>query len=189
MDEIVGWHFSTGTLRYGDGRAIVVGETHEVSGPLKLCERGLHASERIIDALYYAPGPMIYRVRLHGEVLRGNDDKACATHRTYLAGCDATDILRLFARQCALDVIHLWGAPSIVREYLKTGDESIREAAQEAAWAARAAREAWGKQNERLTKMVEERLDVHRGSGNRVIDRSGSVCGIPGPGSGRNEEG
>jgi len=189
MDEMVGWHFSTGTLGYGDGRAIVVGETHEVSGPLELCERGLHASERIIDALSYAPGPMIYRVRLHGYVLRG-DDKACATHRTYLAGCDATDILRLFARQCALDVVHLWDAPVIVREYLETGDESIREAAQEAAqeaaWAAWAAR---GKQNERLTKMVEERLDVHRGSGNRVIDRSGAVCGIPGPGSGRNEEG
>ena len=35
---------------------------------------------------------------------------------------------------------HLWDCPDIVRQYLETGDESIREAAHAAAWdAARAA--------------------------------------------------
>ena len=33
----------------------------------------------------------------------------------------------------ALDVIHLWGAPDVVVRYLKTGDESIRSAALDAA--------------------------------------------------------
>ena len=131
-DELIGWHFSTGKLGYGDGREIVIGKTHKVKGPLELCDRGLHAAERIIDALQYAPGPMVYKVRLHGEILRG-DDKACATQRTYLAGFDATDILRLFTRQCALDVIHLWDAPDVVKRYLETGDESLRAAARAAA--------------------------------------------------------
>ena len=36
---------------------------------------------------------------------------------------------REFARWCALQVIHLWDCPEIVRLYLETGDESIRAAA------------------------------------------------------------
>ena len=184
MDELIGWHFSTGRLGYGDNRPIVIGETHTVDiteRKLELCGWGLHASERIIDALEYAPGPMVYRVRLHGEIRRG-DDKACATHRTYIAGIDATGILRTFARKCALDVIALWDAPDIVRQYLETGDESAsaaardaasaaardaaraeargaaraeaRGAASAAAWAA-AWDEARGAQNTRLTELVE----------------------------------
>ena len=45
-------------------------------------------------------------------------------------------MLRAFARQCALDVIHLWNAPQVVRDYLTTGDESLRDAAGNAAYAA-----------------------------------------------------
>ena len=43
-------------------------------------------------------------------------------------------------RRYALAVIHLWDAPDVVRRYLETGDESIRDAARaaarDAAWAA-----------------------------------------------------
>ena len=42
--------------------------------------------------------------------------------------------IRRFARQCALDVIHLWNAPPIVKRYLKTGNEKLRAAAWDAAW-------------------------------------------------------
>ena len=50
--------------------------------------------------------------------------------------------VRLFARECASDVLHLWDAPQVVKDYLATGDESIRAAARDAAGAvARAA--AW----------------------------------------------
>jgi hypothetical protein len=45
-------------------------------------------------------------------------------------------MLRDFARQCALDVVHLWDCPPIVKEYLTTGDESLWAAARDAAWAA-----------------------------------------------------
>jgi len=36
---MLGWYFCgrDRTLRYGDGRKIVVGETHTVKGPPKLC--------------------------------------------------------------------------------------------------------------------------------------------------------
>ena len=47
-----------------------------------------------------------------------------------------------FARWCALSVAHLWDMPAVVKEYLETDDESLREAASEAAWAA-ASEAAW----------------------------------------------
>ena len=88
---VLGWWFGTAERRLGngDGRPIVIGETHEVDPPLVLCERGLHASEHVLDALQYAPGPMLYRVRLGGKTVKG-DDKMCAARREYLAEIDAT---------------------------------------------------------------------------------------------------
>ena len=50
--------------------------------------------------------------------------------------------IRRFACDCALDVIHLWNAPPIVKRYLKTGNEKLRDAAWDAAWAAAGAA-AW----------------------------------------------
>ncbi len=47
--------------------------------------------------------------------------------------------VQLFARWCALSVIHLWDAPKVVKDYLTSGDESLRAAARAAARAARAA--------------------------------------------------
>lgn len=44
--------------------------------------------------------------------------------------------LREFTRWCALRVIHLWDAPDVVKQYLETGDETLREAAGAAAGAA-----------------------------------------------------
>jgi len=41
---------------------------------------------------------------------------------------------RKFACWCALQVSHLWDAPKIVIQYLKTQDESIMAAANAAAW-------------------------------------------------------
>ena len=172
------WYFSTDDcrLRYGDNRIIKAGETHIVNCKPVLCKAGLHGSVRIIDALSYTPGNYVWRVKLSGEMAVG-DDKIAATNREYLWGYNAESILRKFARLCALDVIHLWDAPNIVIEYLKTGDESLRAAARAAAgaaagaaardaagaaaraaaWAAAraAARDAaWAKFNKRLTKMV-----------------------------------
>jgi len=55
--ELIAWYFASEDrkLRYGDNRAIVIGEAHRVRGALALCKHGLHASVRAIDALSYAP--------------------------------------------------------------------------------------------------------------------------------------
>jgi hypothetical protein len=141
------WFFSGSNkkLSYGDNRIARLGITHRVKFPVvingttytnpTLCEAGLHGSKRIIDALTYAPGPYVWRVELSGDMDIGND-KISATERKYLWGFDATDILRRFARMCAFDVIHLWNAPDVVVRYLKTGDESLRNAARAATRAA-----------------------------------------------------
>ena len=130
------WHFVNESLR--DGSPIPAdGEKLVHDGELIMCESGLHASERIIDALKYAPGNTICRVELSGEI-ETDTGKCVASERTILWRVDGEDLLREFARKCALDVIHLWDAPSVVREYLETGDESKRDAAwaaaRDAAW-------------------------------------------------------
>jgi hypothetical protein len=56
--------------------------------------------------------------------------------RRILWRLEAGDLLRRFARECAADVLHLWDAPQVVKDYLKGGDESLRAAARDAAWAA-----------------------------------------------------
>ena len=129
------WYFNQNNcrLRYDDNRIIKAGVTHKVDCEPVLCEQGLHGSKNVLDALSYAPGSHIWRVELGGIVVEDND-KTVATERTYLWGYDAADVLRHFARLCALDVIHLWDAPDVVVRYLKTGDESLRAAARAAAW-------------------------------------------------------
>jgi len=44
-----------------------------------------------------------------------------------------------FTRWCALQVVHLWDCPDVVKRYLETGDEGLRGAARTTALAA-----AWG---------------------------------------------
>lgn len=165
------WFGETRTgLRYGDERQAEPGTTLEHKGGLILCESGLHASTNIMDALAYAPGPWIHRVELSGEMIQGSD-KIVAQRRKHLWVIDGEEVLRRFARKCAQDVLHLWDAPEVVTEYLKTGNEELRAAARAAAWAAaqasaqasaRAADSAWAaawdvaraKQSRRLASMV-----------------------------------
>jgi len=138
---MLGWHFMRAdrTLGYGDTRPVCVGEWLEHSGSLVLCKSGLHGGKKILDALRYAPGPTICRCEYDGEIVR-DDDKFVAARRRVLWWVDGEDLLQRFARRCALDVIHLWSPPEVVVRYLKTGDESIRaaagDAARDAAWAA-----------------------------------------------------
>jgi len=132
-------------LRYNDGREIVVGETHTVDCKPSLCNRGLHASKRIIDALTYAPGPILYLVELSGDIDKG-DDKLCATSRTYLQELDATELLRELARKQALiniEKIKPYCSEEhyeLITNYLNSGDEEIKSAAvsaaRSAAWSA-----------------------------------------------------
>ena len=115
-------------LSYGDDRGIAVGVTHTVDVEPVLCESGLHASKRVIDALGYAPGTILWGVTLGGVVVDGGD-KSVATERTYVWRLDCENLLREAARLFALEVIDLLDAPDVVRKYLETGDESLKAAA------------------------------------------------------------
>ena len=96
------WHFlpddgmtadHTGdTLR----QKVQAGQTLTVKPPVIPCENGLHWSRRAIDALRYAPGAIICRVRASGEI-EEETDKGCSSERTCIAMADAITTLHEFA--------------------------------------------------------------------------------------------
>jgi hypothetical protein len=102
-EVIIGWHFvrADGCLR--DGTRVERGGIYrlpEGTEPV-LCRRGFHASRRAIDALRFAPGPLVTRVALSGTV-HEERDKIVGSVRTVLAGpVDASRVLREFACDCA----------------------------------------------------------------------------------------
>ncbi len=131
------WHFVGKTLR--DGTPIPADGVKLVhTGPLVCCESGFHASLHPFDALRYAPGETLCLVDSTGKTIQQND-KLVSRERTIISRIDATFLLRYFARQQALSVIHLWKPPQVVLDYL-AGDDSKRKAA----WAAGAAQEVAG---------------------------------------------
>jgi hypothetical protein len=122
---IIGYHFVGKTLR--DGSPIPEnGVWLEHKGSLKICERGLHASLHVADALKYAPGNTLCLVELAGSH-KAQDDKVCYQKRRIIARFDATELLFADARASALSVIHLWKASKAVIDYLTTGDETLRK--------------------------------------------------------------
>ena len=130
---ILAWHFVGDTLR--DGRPVPKdGELLKFDGMPTLCVRGLHASIHPYDALRYAPGPILCQVKCGGEIVHG-DDKIVCTERTILARADATEALRYFARMQALSVLEYYPDPvdDVVLDWLMSGDESARSAAESAA--------------------------------------------------------
>ena len=135
---MIAYHFVGATLR--DGRPIPAdGEWLQYDGPMVMCESGLHASLHPFDALQYAPGATLCVVECDADVQHQTDKLICR-RRKIVARFDATELLWEISRWCALQIIHLWDAPPVVREYLETGNESLRDAARaaarDAAWAA-----------------------------------------------------
>ena len=127
------WHFVGDTLRDGssipeDGKWLVY------SGPLVLCESGLHASREPFDALQYAPGNTLCYVEIAGEMIQQKDKIVCRK-RKIIRRMNAEEMLRYFARMQALSCIHLWDAPDMVLDYLMSGDESMWDDAWAATWA------------------------------------------------------
>jgi len=134
MKSVLAWHFVADKLR--DGRPIPrkgVWLKHETE--CVMCEAGLHASRRLLDALQYAPGKMLCRVECV-DVAAEQDDKLVCHKRKIIARFDSEELLWRASRKFALDVIHLWPAPKVVIKFLKTGDKSLRAAAWAAAGAA-----------------------------------------------------
>jgi hypothetical protein len=108
-DAILAWHFVKDDCyeRFGDSPQLIApGRVYEVNGPVNICTWGLHGSLRALDALSYAPGSQICRVRLWGDV-EEDHDKLVATHREVLAMADATRTLHEFAIRCARQALAL----------------------------------------------------------------------------------
>jgi len=127
---------------------------------LVMCNVGLHASLRAIDALKYAPGPIVCRVELRGERI-DDEEKSCASERKVIAIADATMTLHEFACWCAETALRRerkaghepdkrsWNAIHVKRRWLRgdaTDDEleSARATAWVAAWESVAAARAAG---------------------------------------------
>jgi hypothetical protein len=159
--SVLGWHFlaEDRRLRFGSREVVEAGKTYTAEEQLVVCQNGVHASNLAIDALRYAPGPVVCRVRLHGEI-QHDTDKSVARHRTVLWMADATAILHEFALVCgeaalgqmaavgkepdprswaALDVKRLWLAGKATDEELAAAWAAARDAAwdpaRDAAWA------------------------------------------------------
>lgn len=99
MKTIMGWHFlnSDKKLGYSDGRKVRKGVKMTYRGDgLNLCKSGMHGSKRIIDALKYAPGPVIAWCEFGGKILHGKD-KFCAEWRRVIWWKDITILLHNFA--------------------------------------------------------------------------------------------
>jgi hypothetical protein len=147
---VLGWHFlaEDRRLQFGSREVVEAGKTYTAEGPLVMCRNGVHASRRAIDALQYAPGPVVCRVRLHGEI-QHDTDKSVGRHRTVLWMADATAILHEFALMCCEDALGMmaaigeepdrrsWAALETKRRWL--ADQATSEelsAAWSAAWSA-----------------------------------------------------
>jgi hypothetical protein len=157
IEPFEAWHFLSEDrrLRYEDKTLVTPGLKLSVDDTkLELCEYGLHASKRAIDALQYAPGPIICRVRVSGKILE-DGDKVCAAEREVIWMADATGELHEFGCWAAEQALYLmrskgdepdkrsWAAIEAKRAWLRgeITDQDL-DAARAAAWdAARAA--AW----------------------------------------------
>ena len=146
-DKMKAWHFTGEKLR--GGREIPKdGEWLNHSGELKMCESGLHASTRLIDALKYSPGSTICRVEISGETIK-DTDKVVARKRKILWRLDATMILHEFAcliaekalKEAKVTDERCWNAIKVKRQWMqkKATDEELGAASSAASSAAESA--------------------------------------------------
>jgi hypothetical protein len=104
-EKILAWHFVSERRVLGydaTEMAVEPGWIYSIDDDRRpeLCEYGMHASVRAIDALGYATGnPIVCRVRIWGDVVRG-DDKIVGRHREVIWMADATKTLHEFGCWC-----------------------------------------------------------------------------------------
>ena len=115
MKTVTGWHFAGSTLR--DGRPLPQkGETLTHAGDVIPCQSGLHASRRAIDALSYAPGCRVARVKLSGTIVANGApiDKYAASKRKGMSDyVDAQASLRALARRWAFRAVRVHAVKSL----------------------------------------------------------------------------
>ena len=82
---IRGWHFigADFKLRFSQ-ETVELGKISEATGPISLCNNGMHACRLILDALKFANGPVVCRVKIFGET-QEDREKICGRYRQVLA--------------------------------------------------------------------------------------------------------
>lgn len=142
----IAWHFlpKDRHLTNGDGRLIKEGMIVTIDGPLELCEHGLHYSLDILDALHYAPGPVLCRVEIGDESIQ-DTDKGVTNSRKVLWMIDIERTLHEFAIWCVEQALtrereagrepdpRSWAALETKRQWL---NDEITDEELDAAWAA-----------------------------------------------------
>ena len=146
---IYAWHFTDG-WKLRDDQPLVIGKTYHVDGPLKICNHGLHASIKIMDALHYAPGNIVSYVECSGDIIF-DDEKLVCRNRKVIAALDIKRQLHESACEFAIaallladaDIPESWNAIETKYAWLDgyATDQKLA-AAKDAAWAA-ARNAAW----------------------------------------------
>jgi hypothetical protein len=132
------WHWlcEDKRLRYGSREVVEVGKTITYDGPLSLCNSGLHASEKAIDAVVYAPGPIICRVTLGDVVVEGGAN----TLHEFACRCAEAELktAKVEDRRCweAIETKRKWLKGEATDEQLAAARDAASAAARDAASAA-----------------------------------------------------
>jgi len=177
---ITGWHFAGATLR--DDRPLPkTGEKLTHTGAVVPCNSGYHLSERAIDALGFAPGLMVARVRGGGVTVPHGapvDKWACETRTCLSEYVDARAVIGELAETWARRALRDHAATALRAAGLTTEADKLaslpdnvsmaaagaaavatRDAAWDAAWAAGAAgAAARAAENELQNKELETAL-------------------------------
>ena len=147
---IYAWTFCRADMVRPDGVTVPDDgiEQYAADRPLEMCRHGYHASIDIMNALQYAPGPILRRVRCSGEIIEGNDKLVCR-RRTEIYRIDLTRVLREWACWCATRALEheraagqepdprSWAAVDVALKYAREKATTYELAiAESAAWSA-----------------------------------------------------
>lgn len=127
---IEAWHFPKPDLRlgFGDGRLIAPGEVLSVMPPVKVGSQGLHGSISILDAVINGNSSIICRT-LHFGAVSCKRSLVASSHRKVLWMANARKVIRRFTKDCVLGQINISYYPKVIRKYLESDDEDLREEA------------------------------------------------------------
>ncbi|MBL0221071.1 MAG: hypothetical protein IPQ07_45330 [Myxococcales bacterium] len=101
---------------------------------IQISQHARLASTDALTALSRARGPMLSVFRCYGAI-GGDGVFGCADAALVFHG-DVSSSLDVFSRYCGFATHRHWAPDEVVRSYLATGDEALRESAHQLAWAA-----------------------------------------------------
>ena len=160
------------------GFKLTTGKWHKIDGEVKICERGFHASENVIDAMGYVPCGVLAKVEVRGKS-DVEADKECWSEmrlvKTYkwtkkdsvlLAIFAAELVLENYEKKCPKDLRPrkaIEAAKKVLKDDTEESRSAARSAAESAASAAWSAAESAAWNAAWSAASAAERLSVLRG--------------------------